>query len=272
MTAPSADEDGRRFDGRVVVVTGAARGIGEALGRAFLARGASLVALDRRWDDDSPWRRELAAANALALPCDITEGADIDAALDAALARFGAVDVLVNNAAMRQRDLYPAAGACAVLDTDDAHWERMYAVNVVGTLKATRRFIRPMLKARRGSVIMVGANGSLTHAVAPGVAAGSHPGLLNQPYDATKAALASLSFYLAEEVKASNVAVNLVFPGPTRTTGSDELTPGREALGLKMTLLPAGHVVPVCLMLADADAASTGRAYDVVPWNAAHGY
>ena len=271
MTTPAVAET-RDFEGRVVAVTGAARGIGEALGRAFLARGASLVALDRHWDEDSAWRGELAAAGALALPCDITVDAEIDAARDAALARFGGVDVLVNNAAMRQRDLYPVAGACAVLDTEDAHWERMFAVNVIGTLKATRRFIRPMLARRRGSVIMIGANGSLTRAVAPGVSAGNHPGLLNQPYDATKAALASLSFYLADEVKASNVAVNLVFPGPTRTTGSDDLTAGREALGLRMTLLPARHMVPVCLMLAKADAGSTGRAYDVVPWNAAHGY
>jgi 1,1a-dihydroxy-1-hydro-9-fluorenone dehydrogenase len=205
------------------------------------------------------------------LPCDITADAEIDAAFDRAMKRFGRVDVLVNNAAMRQRDLYPVAGACAVLDTEDAHWKRMFAVNVIGTLKLTRRFVRPMLAQRRGSVIMVSANGSLTQAVEAGVSVGNHPGLLNQPYDASKAALTSLSFYLAEEVKGANVAVNVIFPGATRTTGSDDLTPGREALGLKMDLLPAEHVVPVCLMLAQADAASTGRAYDVVPWNAAHG-
>ena len=185
------------------------------------------------------------------------------------IARFGRIDVLINNAAMRQRDLYPRAGACAVLDTDDADWERMFRVNVVGTLKVTRRFIQPMLAQRSGSVINISANGSLTHAVGEGVAVGNHPRLLNQPYDATKAALTSMSFYLAEEVKASNVAVNVVFPGPTRTTGSDDLSEGRKALGLQMTLLDADHVVPLCLMLADADAQSTGRAYDVVPWSLA---
>ncbi len=258
------------FDGRVVAITGAARGIGEALGRAFLDRGAAIVALDRRWDEGDAWARTLRDAGALMLGADITNDAELDAAHDATLARFGRIDVLVNNAAMRQRDLYPVAGACAVLDTEDAHWERMFAVNVVGTLKVTRRFIRPMLAQRAGSVIMVSANGSLTHAAGMGVATGNHPGLLNQPYDATKAALTSLSFYLAEEVKAANVAVNVIFPGPTRTTGSDELVPGREALGLKMALLPPAHVVPLCLQLAQADSASSGRAYDVVPWNAVH--
>ena len=260
---------GSGLAGRVVVVTGAARGIGQALGRHFLAQGARLVAMDRQWAAADPWLGELLAAGALTVACDITDGPALDAACERALSQLGRIDVLVNNAAMRQRDLYPAAGACAVLDTEDAHWERMFAVNVVGTLKVTRRFISPMLAARSGSVIMVSANGSLTHDLGGGVAAGNHPGLLNQPYDATKAALTSLSFYLAEEVKAANVAVNIVFPGATRTTGSDALTPGREALGLKMTLLDAEHLLPLCQRLALADASSTGRAYDAVAWNAA---
>src|SRR5439155_10101256 len=140
----------------------------------------------------SSWHAELRAAGALILACDITADAELDAACDAALARFGRIDMLINNAAMRQRDLYPRAGACAVLDTDDADWERMFRVNVVGTLKVTRRFIRPMLAQRSGSVINISANGSLTHAVGEGVAIGNHPGLLNQPYDATKAALTSM--------------------------------------------------------------------------------
>lgn len=260
------------FVGRVVAITGAARGIGEALARAFLARGASLIAMDRHWEAGSAWHAELQAAGALTLACDISDDAQVDAACEQALARFGRVDVLINNAAMRQRDLYPVAGACAVLDTQDADWERMFRVNVVGTLKVTRRFIHPMLAQRRGSVVNISANGSLTQHLGDGVSVGNHPGLLNQPYDATKAALTSLSFYLAEEVKGSNVAVNVVFPGATRTTGSDALTAGREALGLKMNLLDADHVLPVCLMLADADSRLTGRAYDVVPWNLAQGH
>jgi len=262
---------GHDFAGRVVAISGAARGIGEALSRAFMTRGARVVALDRRWDDGSPLAREVQAQGGIALPCDITDDVQVDAAFEAAMARCGRIDVLVNNAAMRQRDFYPVNGACAVLDTQDAHWERMYAVNVVGTLKLTRRFIRPMLAQRSGSIINVSANGSLTVPLETGVAQGNHPGLLNQPYDASKAALTSMSFYLAEEVKPHNVAVNVIFPGPTRTTGSDELAPGRAALGLKMELLDAGHLLPVCLMLAGADASSTGRAYDVVVWNAARG-
>jgi len=268
----TATTDPPGLAGRVVVVTGAAAGIGAALCQGFVDRGAHLVALDRRWDEAAAATRRWREAGALVLAADITDDGALDAALAATLQRFGRVDVLVNNAAMRQRDLYPEAGACTVLDTEDAHWSRMFQVNVVGALKVTRRFIRPMLAQRRGSVVMVSANGSLTLAVAPGVAEGNHPGLLNQPYDATKAALTSLSFYLAAEVRPQGVAVNVVFPGPTRTTGSDALTPGREALGLKMDLLDAGHVLPLVMRLALAGADDSGRAYDVVPWNAAHGH
>lgn len=258
------------FKDKVVAITGAARGIGEALTRAFLAEGAHVVALDLYWQTDAPLYRDLLDAGSLPLACDITSDEQVDNAFRLAIERFKTIDVLVNNAAMRQRDFYPLTGACAVLDTTDEHWVRMYQVNVVGTLKVIRRFIEPMRAQRSGSVINVSANGSLVLDLGAGVSAGNHPEYLNQPYDASKAALTSLSFYLAAEVKTQNVAVNVVFPGPTRTTGSDELTDGRKGLGFMTQLLGPDHVVPVCLHLAAQNGQGvTGRAFDVVPWNAA---
>lgn len=258
------------FRNRIVVITGAARGIGEALTRAFLAQGAHVVALDLAWDTGAPLHADLIEAGSLPVSCDITSDQQVDAAFKLAIERYRTIDVLVNNAAMRQRDFYPRTGACAVLDTKDEHWMRMVEVNVVGTLKVIRRFIEPMKAQRRGSVINVSANGSLVHDLGHGVSAGNHPEYLNQPYDASKAALTSLSFYLAAEVQACNVAVNVVFPGPTRTTGSDELTDGRQELGFMTRLLGPDHVVPVCLHLAGQDGNGiTGRAFDAVPWNAA---
>jgi NAD(P)-dependent dehydrogenase (short-subunit alcohol dehydrogenase family) len=260
----------KEFTGKVIAITGAARGIGETLAKNFIMRGAKVVALDRNWDVDSVLHHQLIEAGALPVSCDITDDAQVDRAFDQALEAFGTVDVLINNAAMRQRDLYPVAGACAVLETHDAHWTRMFEVNVVGTLKITRRFIQPMLAKKSGSIINVSANGSLTHAVSPGISEGNHPHLLNQPYDATKAALTSMSFYLADEVKPANVAVNVVFPGATRTTGSDDLTAGREKLHLDMPLLDTSHVIPACIFLAKERAlTTTGRAFDLVTWNQA---
>src|SRR5918997_1991747 len=109
MTAEAAD-----FGGQVVVISGAARGMGRAYADAFVARGANVVGLDRAWDAQ--------AMDLLALTCDVARPDEIARACHATLDRFGRVDVLVANAALRQRDLYPPHGASAVLDTGDDDW------------------------------------------------------------------------------------------------------------------------------------------------------
>ncbi len=99
------------FANKVVVISGAARGIGEALVREFLRLGARVVALDRRWDESDPFFGELRQDDrALALSCDVTSDEDVAQSYVATMRRWGSVDVLINNAAMRQRDLYPGNG------------------------------------------------------------------------------------------------------------------------------------------------------------------
>jgi NAD(P)-dependent dehydrogenase (short-subunit alcohol dehydrogenase family) len=251
----------------VVVITGAARGMGRAYADAFLARGDRVVGLDRAWD-------AAPLEGALMLRCDVTNPIDVTVARDRTLERFGTVDVLINNAAMRQRDLYPPHGAAAVLETRDEHWQRMFDVNVLGVVRMIRAFVRPMLEQRRGSIVNIGSSGSVGVQVAEGVWAGGNPGFRNQPYAASKAALTNLSFFLADELYPSNVAVNVVFPAGTRTTGSDEMVAGRAALGIRVArLLRPEHVVPLVLYLATQDASgATGQAFDAVTWNQTHGY
>ncbi|MDQ2736737.1 MAG: SDR family oxidoreductase [Pseudomonadota bacterium] len=258
------------FSGKVVAISGAARGIGAAHVKEFLRRGANVVALDRQWDTSDAFHGDLVEeAAALPLSCDITSQEDVDSAFAATIEEWGTVDVLINNAAMRQRDFYPANGVSAVLNTEDWQWDKMFAINVTGTLKLTRAFIRPMLEKRSGSIVNISANGSVTIDEGGGVYSGSHPHLLNQPYDATKAALTSMSFYLADEVKARNVAVNIVFPGPTRTTGSDEMVEGRRKAGAPLSaLLEPSHLFPVVFYLAkQTDGGVTGRAFDARKWS-----
>jgi NAD(P)-dependent dehydrogenase (short-subunit alcohol dehydrogenase family) len=264
----------------VVVITGAARGMGRAYAQAFLEHGARVVGLDRAWDLTAPLtagRRSASAEPApLMIEGDVTSDADVASALARTLERFGTVDVLINNAALRQRDLYPPHGAAAVLDTLDEHWQRMFEVNVVGVLKVIRQFVKPMQRQQRGSIVNISSNGSVLPAVAdqPGVWRGLHPGFRNQPYDAAKAALTSLSVYLADELRPDGIAVNVVFPGGTRTTGSDEMAAGRRALGMPIgALLRPEHVVPLVLHLAAQDArGETGQVFDAVQWNVRHGF
>jgi NAD(P)-dependent dehydrogenase (short-subunit alcohol dehydrogenase family) len=262
------------LSGLVVVITGAARGIGLAAAEQFLARDAQVVALDRSWAGaEAAMQAMERTGRALVATADIIDADSVAASRAAALGRFGRVDVLVNNAACRQRYLFPPHGLASVLDTTDEDWHTMLDVNVLGTLTVTRSFIAPMLERGRGSVIVVGTGGSVLEPVAPGVWRGRSPGSRNEPYDASKAALCNLSLYLAEEVRERGVAVNVVFPGATHTTGSDEIAAARRRLGLnEAPYLRPGHLAPVLLHLAvQTSAGETGLVIDAVQWNRDHG-
>ena len=257
---------------RVVVITGAARGMGAAYARAFVKAGAKLVATDRSWKGSEEFAREL-GPDTLALDMDVTDGAAIDKAFDATMQRFGTVDVLINNAAMRQRDLFPPSGRTTTLETKDSDWERAFAVNVFGALKVIRRFVRPMLEKKRGSIVNAVSSGILHHSHGGGYTA-LRPNSREMPYQSTKAALATMSFYLADEVREQGVAVNIVIPGHTRTTGFEEQNRARMQAGMRtgpQPLVPE-HIVPIVLHLAAQDASTvTGKMFDVMQWNQEHG-
>jgi NAD(P)-dependent dehydrogenase (short-subunit alcohol dehydrogenase family) len=260
---------------RVAVITGGARGMGRAYVRAFLSAGAKVVATDRSWSGVDEFREELKShdKNVLVADMDVTEDAQIDQTYQATLDKFKTVDILVNNAAMRSRDLYPPKGRATTLETKDSDWERLFKVNVFGALKVIRRFIRPMIEKRKGSIISVVSSGILNHSHGGGYAA-LRPNSMEMPYMSSKAALATLSFYLADEVKRFNVAVNIIIPGHTRTTGFDEQNQARLEAGGKPGPLPVvpEHVTPLVLNLASQDATGiTGRMFDAMQWNIEHG-
>jgi NAD(P)-dependent dehydrogenase (short-subunit alcohol dehydrogenase family) len=249
-----------RLTSKVAVVTGAARGIGRACAEAFLEEGATVVAADRSWagaEEAQSRLRELGST--LIAEFDITEPDQVAASAGEVLERLGRVDVLVNNVGLRQKDLYPPSGAVSVLASTNADWEAMFRVNVLGTLTVTRAFVPPMVAQGRGSVINIGSR--------------DNPRMRNQPYAASKAALTSLSRYLAEEVREHNVAVNVLFPSGTMTTDSMAMVEGNRELGITIApLLRPGHVVPLALHLAEQDAGGeTGQAVSAVEWNQAHG-
>jgi NAD(P)-dependent dehydrogenase (short-subunit alcohol dehydrogenase family) len=254
------------LQGRVVVVSGAARGMGRAYVEAFLERGARVVAGDVSWEGDQDFQRSLESrADALPLEMDISNDSQVEAAYQATIDRFGTVDALVNNAAMRSRNLFPPTGRRTILETADSDWRRMFDVNVFGTLKVIRRFIQPMQQQRRGSVINISTSGSWV---------ALRPDSMEQPYMASKAALTNLSFYLATEVKQDNIAVNVVFPGHTASTGTEEQDAARQARGMSVReRVQPVHIVPIVLFLAGLDASYglTGKALTATEWNLMHG-
>jgi NAD(P)-dependent dehydrogenase (short-subunit alcohol dehydrogenase family) len=242
---------------------------------SFLARGAGLVATSRAWAGLQELRETLDRhPDVLTVELDLRNQEQIEAAYHATIERFGTVDILINNASMRQRDLFPPLGRTPILGTTAANWEEMFAVNVLGGVRVTQQFIQPMIDRRRGSVIHISSTGVVLNHDAAGIWTALRPNSREQPYMSSKAALTNMTLYLADEVKEFNVAVNVVMPGGTRTTGWEEQEAMRQAQGLpaRVMLLPE-HVSPLALYLATCDASGeTGRLFDAVKWNEEHGY
>jgi NAD(P)-dependent dehydrogenase (short-subunit alcohol dehydrogenase family) len=263
---------------RVVVITGGARGMGRAYTLAFLKAGSKVVTTDRSWEGAEPFDDALTASgkNVLVSDMDVTKEDQLDRVYAATIEKFGTVDVLINNAALRQRDLFPPTGRTTTLGTKDSDWEKSFGVNVFGTLKVTRRFIRPMLEKKRGSIVNTVSSGILNHSYG-GAYQALRPNSQEMPYQSSKAALATMSFYLAEEIKGEKVAVNVIIPGHTRTTGFDEQNLARMKNGQSnqvgpLPLVPE-HMVPITMHLAAQEGGFvSGKMFDVVTWNIEHGF
>lgn len=266
---------GREVANRVIVVTGGARGIGRRIVEAMLRAGARVVAADRSWVGADEFLGELeSSGNGLAVTMDLADSAQLDAAYAATIARFGTVDVLVNNAALVSETLFAPLGHVKTLDTKDSDWETMFAVNVFGTLKTIRRFIRPMLEKGRGSIVNVVSSGVLPVATGGGYY-GLRPWTVEMPYQATKAAVMALGFYLGEEVRGEGVAVNAIMPGHTRASWFDATARAYQDQGMSYFMRPvvAEHVLPIMLFLAAQDGSGVaGRLYYVPDWNYDHGF
>ena len=190
-----------RLEGKVVIVTGAARGIGAAIAEACAREGARVAALDL----DAGGVDAVAAtlrgrgSDALPLSCDVTRAPEIAAALEAVLARWGRVDVLVNN----------AGGFAVIRDTEDiaeAEWEAILTSNLTSVFLFSKAVLPIMKRQRYGRIVnlasVVGRAGA--------VRVTSH-------YAAAKAGVIGFTRHLALEVGAAGITVNAVAPGTTAT-------------------------------------------------------
>lgn len=279
--------------GKVVVVTGAARGMGRAYVEGFLEKGAKVAALDRSWvptgvsgDRDDAFAKSLDGRDdAIKITCDITDDEQIESAYEQTMAKFGTVDVLINNASLRQIDLFPPTGQVLTLDTKDSDFEKMFAVTFYGSLKMTRAFIRPMLEKRAGNIITISSGGGIPRPDGDGISSTVAGTSREMPYQAAKAATTALFGYLAAENKENGVAINIVNPSSAKTTGFEERAEARAAAAAagSRSVRPGGqgmnaarpeHIVPIALWLADQDAATgpTGKVFSAIAWNKANGF
>lgn len=191
------------LDGRVVVVTGASEGLGVAFARAVHAAGARVVVAARRGDRVAALADELGAERALDIGCDVTYEADRRALVDATSARFGTIDVLVNNAGT-------AVAGPAELETGE-DVERVIGLNLIASYRLCQLVAPTMLARGGGCIVNISSVSALASFDRFGLGA----------YAASKAGLHGLTRELAAQWGARGVRVNALAPGwfPGGTNG-----------------------------------------------------
>jgi len=184
------------LEGRTIIVTGAATGIGQAFAVGCGEQGANVVAADMNPSEETVAKVEAAGGTAIAVEVDVSDDASTRAMADAALERFGRIDGLVNNAAyFREVRLTPFE------EIDPAIWDRIFAVNVKGVWLCCKAVLPAMREQGTGSIVNI----------ASVVAVAGQPGYLH--YVATKGSVLSMTKGLAKEVGAHGVRVNVIAPG-----------------------------------------------------------
>ena len=194
-------ESPKRLVGKVALVTGAAGGIGRAICRRYAAEGASVLCADINSTSvaETVAQVETGGGAASWVSCDVSDSVSARAAVDAALDRFGALHILVNNAAFFLPD-------ATLPELDEALFARAFAVNVTGAFLMSRWAIPGIIRSGGGSIIHIASQ------------MGSVARRLQTTYSATKGALLLLAKGMALDHAADGIRVNTLSPGGIATT------------------------------------------------------
>ena len=208
--------------GMTALVTGASGGIGSAIARALAAQGARLAVSGSNIAKLEAFRDSLGGDH-VALPCDLSDGAAVDALVPAAVEALGGkLDILVNNAGITRDNL--------VMRMKDEEWDQVIRVNLEAAFRLARAAARPMMKARFGRIV------SITSVVGTT----GNPGQAN--YAASKGALTAMSKALAQELASRGITVNCVAPGFIASPMTDSLPDAqKEALNARIPMGKMGE-------------------------------
>jgi 3-oxoacyl-[acyl-carrier protein] reductase len=234
-----------RLEGKIAIVTGAARGIGRGIALAFAEEGASVVVADR---DGSGAEEVAAEARGLAVRVDVTSEQEVRRMAEQALAAYGRIDVLVNNAGI--------ATSAAVVDMSLAQWEETLRVDLTGVFLCSRAVLPAMIAQVSGRIVSVGSQLGLRGA----------PALAH--YSAAKGGVHGFTKALAREVARHGITVNAIAPGPIDTDILKDID--EETMAGILAEIPLARlgrveeIAPVAVLLAsDEGAYFTGSVVNV---------
>ncbi|MCB4769096.1 SDR family oxidoreductase [Ancylobacter sp. Lp-2] len=199
--------------GKVVVITGASSGLGEATARHLASEGAKLVLGARRLDRLQALAGELGLPAAAAVETDVTDAEQVKRLVDAAVAAHGRIDVILNNAGLMPHSPLERGKI--------ADWDRMIDVNLKGVLYGIAAALPHMTRQKSGHIINVSSVAG--HKVRPGSAV----------YAATKAAVRMLSEGLRQEVKPYNIRTTIISPGAVQSELPQSITEADVARGIQ---------------------------------------
>jgi 3-oxoacyl-[acyl-carrier protein] reductase len=222
-----------RFEGRVALVTGASRGIGEAIARRLAAEGATLLAAARTPQALERVVADIAGAGgrARALALDVSDSSSIERVMKSALEEHGQIDVLVNNAGIAEDNL--------ILRMSREAWDRVLATNLTGAFLLTQAVVKGMVRHRYGRIVNVTSVVGLM----------GNAGQAN--YAAAKAGLVGLTRSVARELGSRNITCNAVAPGFIATAMTDRMTEqARETLSRQIPLQRLGTPADVAAAVA----------------------
>ncbi len=239
------------FEGKIALVTGAARGIGRAIAETFAHHGAQVVLADLNFDQVNETALEISQESGqktLALPVDVSDTISAKEMVTKALEEFGHVDILVNNAGITRDTL--------IMRMEEADWDAVIDINLKGAFNCSKAIVRPMMKQRYGRIVNISSVSGLA----------GQAGQTN--YSASKAGLIGFTKALAREVASRQITVNAVAPGFIPTALTDVLPEDLKTELMKFTPLgrfgkPEEIAYAVAFLASDEASYITGQVLSV---------